>query len=57
MNLQPDKLCIVLSVILNLTLYFALGIRMIMTDQSDKKSVMTCIKYYPESPWEKTSRE
>jgi hypothetical protein len=33
-NLQPDKLCIVLFVILNLTLYFALGVRMIVTDQS-----------------------
>jgi hypothetical protein len=56
-DLQPDKLCIVVSVILNSTLYIELCVRMIMTDQSDRKSVMTCMKYYPDSPWEKTPKE
>jgi hypothetical protein len=55
--LRDDRLCIVVSVILNSTLYFALDVRMIMNDEPDKKSVMICIKYYLERPWEKILRE
>jgi hypothetical protein len=42
-NLQPDKLCIVVFVILDLTHSFVLGVKRIMTDESNKKSVMTDI--------------